>query len=462
MENGPNDSPYVVLDSPKKKTSKKVTSKLTDMDKIVTVWAPLPHTIGIPTMTHLATVLNLFENFTVNLQKASNLPNASDRVRCGLAQQLISSFDSPISELGNLPLVKWAGLAPLHTHTGPHPATTTPNLSEELWLLKNSFDGALTTLAQEVKTLSTKVDKPSWAPTKPVSPPAKPVSPSKVLQPTSQPAKLVPPTPPSFASAVWSPARPSLVVSLAPPTDEELQLDTQVVKWTPLEVTEFLNTVLHGSPHQVTLSATRWTAKNNLVLTAGPDMTAHHLNMASHFITTSLSLFLSPSPTPVSISSCENVRWSRISINCIPTGASHTCVPYSPSECNDALAVDNPVYRSLHLTQLPSWVRSPNTYKPDSSSSLVLAFEDPDGEMLWRLQPKGPYMLLAQWGNSSSGSKNHVVQPIPEVPAPPEDHPHETMVFSSLNTLYLIHATFKRSLYPSHFTLSVRPHLPLL
>ncbi|KAF8270857.1 hypothetical protein EI94DRAFT_1797606 [Lactarius quietus] len=302
-------------------------------------------------------VLKLFEDFTTSLRQASSKPNASDLIHHGLAKQLINSLNTPISELGNLLLVEWAGLAPLRTHIGPHPTTTTPNLSEELRLLKNSFDGALATLAQEVKALSMKVDKPPQAPEKPASHPSKPDPPSKAPPPTSQPAKLVHPAPPSFASATRSPARPSLVVSLAPPTDEELQIDAQVVKQTPLEVTEFLNAVLHGSSHQVTLSATRWTAKNNLVLTAGPDTTAHHLNMASHFIITSLSPFLSSSPTPVPISSRENIRWSRISINGIPTGASHTQAPYSPPECNDSLAVDNPVYRSLRLTQLPSWVR---------------------------------------------------------------------------------------------------------
>ncbi|KAF8262797.1 hypothetical protein EI94DRAFT_1881831 [Lactarius quietus] len=293
---------------------------------------------------------------------------------------------SPIPELDNLPLVEWAGLAPLRSHVGPHPFTATPNISEELRLLKNSFDGALAMLAQEVKALSTKVDKPPQASAKSsASPPSKPATPSKAPLPTSQPAKLAPPTIPSFASATRSPARPSLVVSLAPPADDKLQNDTQVVKRTPLEITEFLNAVLHSSPHQVTLSAARWTAKNNLVLTAGPDTTAHHLNTASHFISASLGPFLSPSPTPIPISSRENVRWSRILINSIPTGASHTRAPYSPSECNDALMVDNPTYRSLCLTQLPSWVRPPANYKPNSSSSLVLAFEDPDGEMLRRL-----------------------------------------------------------------------------
>ncbi|KAF8264203.1 hypothetical protein EI94DRAFT_1806085 [Lactarius quietus] len=253
-------------------------------------------------------VLNLFETFTSSIRQASSQPHASDLICRGLAQKLISSLNSPIPELDNLPLVEWAGLAPLRSHVGPHPFTATPNISEELRLLKNSFDGALATLAQEVKALSTKVDKPPQASAKSsASPPSKPATPSKAPLPTSQPAKLAPPTIPSFTSATRSPARPSLVVSLAPPADDELQNDTQVVKRTPLEITEFLNAVLHSSPHQVTLSAARWTVKNNLVLTAGPDTTAHHLNMASHFISASLGPFLSPSPTPIPISSCENV-----------------------------------------------------------------------------------------------------------------------------------------------------------
>ncbi|KAF8265032.1 hypothetical protein EI94DRAFT_1804971 [Lactarius quietus] len=351
-------------------------------------------------MLHITVVLNLFETFTSSIRQASSQPHASDLVRRGLAQKLISSLNSPIPELDNLPLVEWVGLAPLRSHVGPHPFTATPNISEELRLLKNSFDRALATLAQEASAKSS------------ASPPSKPATPSKAPLPTSQPAKLAPPTIPSFASATRSPARPSLVVSLAPPADDKLQNDTQVVKRTPLEITEFLNAVLHGSTHQVTLSAARWTAKNNLVLTAGPDTTAHHLNMASHFISASLGPFLSPSPTPIPISSRENVRWSRILINSIPTGASHTRTPYSPSECNDALMVDNPTYRSLRLTQLPSWVRPPANYKPNSSSSLVLAFEDPDGKMLRRLLAQrtlyafGSVGELKRWKQKPRGTTN--------------------------------------------------------
>ena len=44
--------------------------------------------------------------------------------------------------------------------------------------------------------------------------------------------------------------------------------------------------------------------------------------------------------------------------------------------------VDNPFYCTLHLTQLPSWVKSPALYSSGSLSSLVVVFEDPDGKIL--------------------------------------------------------------------------------
>jgi hypothetical protein len=86
--------------------------------------------------------------------------------------------------------------------------------------------------------------------------------------------------------------------------------------------------------------------------------------------------------SPLPISASENVKWSRLLINNIPTGVSPARGPYSPSECHAALAVDNPVYRTLRLTQSPSWVRRPSSYSEGSSSSLVIAFEDPDGSQL--------------------------------------------------------------------------------
>ena len=55
----------------------------------------------------------------------------------------------------------------------------------------------------------------------------------------------------------------------------------------------------------------------------------------------------------------------------------------SPSAALHASLVDNnPSYKALKITQMPSWVRAPATYQPtQEKSSLVVAFEDPDGSI---------------------------------------------------------------------------------
>ncbi len=245
---------------------------------------------------------------------------------------------------------------------------------------------AFASLAGQVKELAAKVNgsgpppkaaaakKPSAQPTpKPrAQPPATPA-----LTPASRPA------PPSFASVAKTPARPSLVVALRPATPgADVPL---VVRRTPLEIITHLNTELANSPHLVALSAARWTAKNNLVVTAGPDTSAHQLTSASHLISDLLSTFLSHDSSPLPVTLRENVKWSRLLINGIPTGASSFHGPYSPSECQQALMADNPAFRTLRFTQPPSWVRAPSTYGPGSVSSLVVAFEDPSGDSLCSL-----------------------------------------------------------------------------
>jgi len=52
--------------------------------------------------------------------------------------------------------------------------------------------------------------------------------------------------------------------------------------------------------------------------------------------------------------------------------------------------LDNPSYGRLTITQLPSWVCSPFSYTPSSYSSLVVAFEDPDGSI-------ASGMVAAKW-----------------------------------------------------------------
>ncbi|KAH8977429.1 hypothetical protein EDB86DRAFT_2837867 [Lactarius hatsudake] len=177
-----------------------------------------------------------------------------------------------------------------------------------------------------------------------------------------------------------TPARPSLVVSLQTPVAGGPK--PLAVRCGPQELVAHLNAVLASEGCPVTLSAARWTAKNNLVVTAGPDTMAHHLTSASHLISDSLATFLSADNSPLPIQTQENCKWARLMINGIPTGASLTRGPYTPSELHAALLADNPAYRKLRLTQPPSWVRAPSSYGPGSVSSAVVAFEDPSGDSL--------------------------------------------------------------------------------
>ncbi|KAH9051962.1 hypothetical protein EDB87DRAFT_1728314 [Lactarius vividus] len=194
------------------------------------------------------------------------------------------------------------------------------------------------------------------------------------------PTKPTPPPCSSFASAVKLPARPSLVVTPRHAVGSPAPI---AVHCNPQELVTHLNSVLLEGGHSVTLSAAQWTAKANLVLTAGPDTTAHHLNTASHIISEALAVYLSADTTsPLPVLARENCKWGRLTINGIPTGASLTRGPYSPSELHAALLADNPAYRMLRLTQAPSWVRAPHTYTPGSVSSCVISFEDPSGDSL--------------------------------------------------------------------------------
>ncbi len=293
-------------------------------------------------------------------------------------------MNAPLTELGNCSIVETFSLGPSPSSKAPPTAPSLPQ--EELRLLCTSFDVAFALLAGQVKELSDKVNgsrpPPKAAAAK--TPSAQPTPKPRAQPPTAPtPTPASRPAPPSFASVAKAPARPSLVVALrpsAPGADVPL-----AVRRTPQEVVTHLNAELADSPHPVALSAAWWTAKNNLVVTARPDTSVHQLTQASHLISDVLSTFLSHDSSPLPITSCENVKWSWLLINGIPTRASSSRGPYSPSECHQALMADNPAFQTLHFMQPPSWVRASSTYGPGSVSSLVVTFKDPSGESLHSL-----------------------------------------------------------------------------
>ncbi|KAH9022702.1 hypothetical protein EDB85DRAFT_2186399 [Lactarius pseudohatsudake] len=306
-------------------------------------------------------------------------------------QAMVGMLNEPSPSLGDVSPLTLMGLGPFSFPPRTPPSAFTRELEalrDHLNLRMDALQGAIEGLQRSplpsapVPALPTnppvskpRVKRPCAQPPTPAPAKALPApvpAPAPVSRPTPPPAK------PSFASMAKAPARPSLVVSLRPPVAGASH--PPAVRRSPQEIVEHLNAVLAPEDHRVTLSAARWTAKNNLVVTAGPDTTAHHLTSASHLISDCLATFLSADQSPLPVQTRENCKWARLLVNGIPTGVSLTRGPYSPSELHAALLADNPAYQGLRLTQPPSWVRAPSTYTPGSVSSLVLTFEDPLGD----------------------------------------------------------------------------------
>ncbi|KAH8979842.1 hypothetical protein EDB92DRAFT_1954587 [Lactarius akahatsu] len=214
--------------------------------------------------------------------------------------------------------------ADMADYLGYKPAKATTNTVEEL---KASMDEHRVSTRATLATLTTPPPapppaKPSAQPTpKPTPPPRAPPKASAPVPKAPKPTSV--PTPsPSYTSAARKPVRPSLIVTRKH-TDEMAPL---AICHSPSAICAHLNAALASSTPQVTLSAARWTKNNNLVVTAGPDTTAHQLNSAAAFISDTLSSFLSTSAdTPLPVSAKENVCWSRILINNIPTGVTASC-----------------------------------------------------------------------------------------------------------------------------------------
>ncbi|KAF8258147.1 hypothetical protein EI94DRAFT_1815993 [Lactarius quietus] len=147
-------------------------------------------------------------------------------------------------------------------------------------------------------------------------------------------------------------------------------------KPSPADLCTGINWAMEASDNdQVRISATRWTARENVILTGGPNTTAHHLQQATHTIRQHLSETYTLPPLTIR----PNVKWSKLLINSVPTGVTPDNGARTPDECHAALTSDNPSYASLNITRKPTWVQDPDSYPEGAVSLLVVAFEDLDG-----------------------------------------------------------------------------------
>ena len=147
------------------------------------------------------------------------------------------------------------------------------------------------------------------------------------------------------------------------------------------DLCQLLNRKLTNTQHALLrIAAAKWTAKGNLVLTASHNNTQLQLNLAGALLKKYATDIFNGAPIVRT-----NVKWSKILINGVPTGASEDRAPHTPEQCHEALMAENPTYATLNVTQKPSWVRPPSSYAPNSTSSLTISFEDPDGAKLKEL-----------------------------------------------------------------------------
>jgi hypothetical protein len=130
----------------------------------------------------------------------------------------------------------------------------------------------------------------------------------------------------------------------------------------------------------VHVSAARWTAKGNLVITSGHMTTAQQLQLASPLISKAFNDAYSGTVTPFTLLHTQaNVKWSKILINGFFTGVSDSRGAFTPDKCNSALTTENPSYAPLIIAPKPLWVKPSHSLTAGSSSFLVVAFEDLNG-----------------------------------------------------------------------------------
>ena len=184
-----------------------------------------------------------------------------------------------------------------------------------------------------------------------------------------------PPSPPK-------PPRASLVISL-PDATSAASLYSQSATRADMMVMLCIETLAaHPTYADIKVSAAKWTPKGNLIVFGGPDTPQDRLLATSHILTSAISAQLAV-PGSSRILARANVKWSKVLINGVPLFGAGPATSPAPSAALHASLVDNnPSYKALKITQMPSWVWAPATYQPtQEKSSLVVAFEDPDSSI---------------------------------------------------------------------------------
>jgi hypothetical protein len=139
------------------------------------------------------------------------------------------------------------------------------------------------------------------------------------------------------------------------------------------------------------LKEAKWNRSNNLVLTFPYNCNVKAILNLADEIKKALRI-----PTPTTF--IRDVAWSRIMLTNVLTGVNapvNKGLPFSDEYLREQLT-DNDCMKKINITQNPRWVPKPDTITKDRSS-IVFAFEDPDGTIL-------PTLLKARFNMCGSAA----------------------------------------------------------
>ena len=218
----------------------------------------------------------------------------------------------------------------------------------------------------------------------------------------------------TYVSKAAATPRPSLVLELG-----HISHDQQI----SFKLADGINQgLINCGYEEVKILAMKYNKKGNLILTAHHGITREQLQNAASTINTIFGqIYKNTTHSELhNISTRANVKWFKILINSVPIGVNETWGPWTPDECHCALVAHNFSYTSLNVTQKPSWVRTSSTYTQGTLSSLVVAFEDPDGSVKANLLSNHQLYLFGARAKVSRWKQVASPPPLPPLSLPPQ------------------------------------------
>ncbi|KAI5118390.1 hypothetical protein M0805_007524, partial [Coniferiporia weirii] len=316
----------------------------------------------------------------------------------------------------------------LHGHRGPrglHPLASRPPPFSCRTLQERdraAHEAAAAATAREHDAPSTLAPAASSLPTAPTSlppgppPPIPPTLPSGPPDPAPPPPRArsslrsrppgIPPVVPApststlpaapMAAAVPPPAtvhttaallRPDFIRFVARFFDQPIPSDARPPSKTIIDRIHRVLDAIPTSQH-VRFVGAEWNPSGNLIFSFPTSLSIRSITAVLPVLRAALRV---PLTHPLMIS--QDVKWAKVILGRVITRDSPTHPLFTDAQLLDGLSV-NSHFLTLCLTQLPRWLRRPESISSDRSS-ITFAFEDPDGSLLQQFCAR-PLFLFGQ------------------------------------------------------------------